>query len=146
MVYIPLCGRGRASQNTVKPREDTGMCCYQNGNIPPQSSVNVTIQMNKVGLEIRRELKQPFPRLIDLLPRIVHPLQAVVAFKQLDVLQGLDGAALRRCEAFTHRRQPERNARGTKRLDQIEGKRPNAANRISRHENTKLIFLSGHRR
>jgi hypothetical protein len=46
--------------------------------------MNVTVQVNDIGLETRFNIEQPVSGPDDVLPRIMHPFQPVSAFEEFD--------------------------------------------------------------
>ena len=72
------------------PRQNARMCGENDGNTPPQEAVAVAVEVNKIGLQAFREVEQPLAGAIDIIPGIVHPFQAIIAFKKPKIFQARD--------------------------------------------------------
>ena len=78
-------------------------------------------------------MKQPLAGAINLVPRVVHPFQSIIAFKQVDIFAAGEFATLNRTEPRAHRGKADFNSIRLKAAGELEDERPYTADRIGCH-------------
>ena len=95
--------------------------------------MTVAVEVNEIGLHTVRQVEQPFARAIDVLPRLIHPFQSVIAFKNPQILSTSDFAMLLRSKPRAHGGDNDLDSVWLKRTRQFKRKGPDAADGIGCH-------------
>ena len=75
---------------------------YEDRRIPGKNRVTVAIKVDQIGTDARRDLQQPITGGVDIVPRIIHPLEPVGAFEQARVFSCAELAALLTTKSRAH--------------------------------------------
>ena len=110
--------------------------------LPRQRGLRVAVQVHDVGAEVPLQLQQPIPRAPNVLPRVLHPLQAVLALVDVNVVERLDLRPLVRPQRRPHGRQRDLDAVRAQRPRQLERVGPHAADRVCGEQE---LYHSSHR-
>src|SRR5262245_13958864 len=100
------------------------MTADKQGQVPVESAVYVTIEMNEIRLKAISNFHQPLARSCGFFPWLVHPLQAKPTFEYLYVLQRSGFLLLGGGEGLAHRRKRHLDVVGAQRAAQFKSVRP----------------------
>src|SRR5690606_34774010 len=90
-VGVPL-GAGRAALDRLPPGLDAGVPDDEHGRTddrPVERRVGEAVEVHDVGLYVRRDVQQQLPRAVDVVPRVLHPLELEVGFDDLESGHGI---------------------------------------------------------
>ncbi len=139
-VGVPVLRR-HLPLNGVPPGKHARMTDNQMRLPPRQRPVGVAVQVDQVRVQIVFERKKPIAGTLDVVPRILHPLELETAFKNLNVGKAVNLPPLGGRDRSAHGCQRDLDAVRSQTSNQIETIRPNSADRIGGHQHTLQASL-----
>jgi hypothetical protein len=134
-VFAPLLRRILA-MNGMPPGEYTRVGNDDRRGVPVERAMTVAVEVDQIGPELFFELQQPLAGAIDIVPRVVHPFERVIALDDLDVGEGGNLPPLSSGEALAHRDDHELvTARGECSC-QLHRIGPDSADGVGGHQNS----------
>src|SRR4051812_15790539 len=97
-------------------------------------SVAIAIEMNNIRFQAIAEIEQPLARRVDLCPRLLHPLEFVVALKKPQVIELGNLVTLLVRWQRAHYREANLNALRSKGACKFERVIPNTADSVGGHQ------------
>jgi hypothetical protein len=135
-VAEPLRPGWRAMYRLV-PGDDVRVADDHDRHAPQQRRVRVGVEVDELGVDLRGELEQPRAGTLDLVPRIIHPLERKRARMDAQVPRL---ACLLGRERGPHRRDRHLDVTLPERRRELERVRPDAADGVRAHQDAHGVL------
>jgi hypothetical protein len=103
---------------------------------PWERAVSVPVRMYELGARRIFNLEQPLTRLVDVAPRVLHPLQLEMTLEHLETIDPFQNLGLSRGERAAHRGEEYFHPASTQLTRELRCVVEYPSDRVGSHENT----------